>query len=171
MTLSNDRLFSLQSEIISETLDYKSIDLLGDIGGYLGLFIGASILSLYEVSINFLLRFITRFKNRFGISSRIEHLKNEYDGEGQDGVMKINDSTFQIKENITSKPSRVSNSENENIKLILINIQEELAKQGDVLAKQGDILAKQRDMLAKHDIIISYYQKIPKKLESEEIQL
>ena len=40
-----------------------------------------------------------------------------------------------------------------------------------MLAKQGDILAKQGDMLAKHDIIISYYQKIPKKLESEEIQL
>ena len=162
MTLSNDRLFSLQSEIISETLDYKSIDLLGDIGGYLGLFIGASILSLYEVSINFLLRFITRFKSRFDNSSRIEDLKTEYDGEGQDGEININDSTFQLKKNITSKPSRFFYSENENTKL-LINIQEELAKQGDVLANLGNMLARQGNMLAMHDIIISNYHKKPKK--------
>ena len=142
--ISDDRLLSLQSEIITETLDYESIDLLSDLGGYLGLFIGASILSLYEVSIYYLLRFITRIKSRFGSSSRIEDLKTGYNGEGPDGVIKINDSTFQLKKNITSKPSRVSNSENENTKL-LINIQEELARQGDVLAK--------------HDIIISNYPK------------
>ena len=97
MIVPNNRVFSLQSEIISETLDYKSIDLLSDIGGYLGLFIGASILSLYEVSINFLLKLITRFKSRFSNSSRIEDLKTEYDGEGQDGEININDSTFQLK--------------------------------------------------------------------------
>ena len=114
-----------------ETLDYESIDLLSDLGGYLGLFIGASILSLYEVSINFLLRLITRFKSRLGNSSRIEDLKTEYDDEGQDEEIKINDNTFQLRQN-------------ENTKL-LINIQEELARQGDVLAK--------------HDIIISNYQK------------
>ena len=162
MTLSNDRLFSLQSEIISETLDYKSIDLLSDLGGYLGLFIGASILSLYEVSINFLLKLITRFKSRFSNSSRIEDLKTEYDGEGQDGEININDTTFQLKKNITSKPSRFSYSENENTKL-LINIQEELAKQGDVLANLGNMLARQGNMLAMHDIIISNYHKKPKK--------
>ena len=144
MIVPYDRLFPLQSEIISETLDYERIDLLSDLGGYLGLFIGASILSLYEVSVNFLLRFITRFKSRLSNISRIEDLKTEYDDEGQDGVIKTNDSTLQLKRNITSKPSRVSNSENENTKL-LINIQEELARQGDVLAK--------------HDIIISNYQK------------
>ena len=149
MTLSNDRLFSLQSEIISETLDYKSIDLLGDIGGYLGLFIGASILSLYEVSINFLLRFMTKFKNRFGISSRIEDLKTEYDGEGQDGEIKINDSTFQLRQSIASKPSRISYSENENLKVLLINIQEELAKQGDMLAKHDTIITRKKTQTVK----------------------
>ena len=162
MIVPNNRVFSLQSEIISETLDYKSIDLLGDIGGYLGLFIGASILSLYEVSINFLLKLITRFKSRFSNSSRIEDLKTEYDGEGQDGEININDSTFQLKKNITSKPTRFSYSENENTKL-LINIQEELAKQGDVLANLGNMLARQGNMLAMHDIIISNYHKKPKK--------
>ena len=162
MIVPYDRLFPLQSEIISEALDYEFIDFLSDIGGYLGLFIGASILSLYEVSINFLLKLITRFKSRFSNSSRIEDLKTEYDGEGQDGEININDSTFQLKKNITSKPSRFSYSENENTKL-LINIQEELAKQGDVLANLGNMLARQGNMLAMHDIIISNYHKKPKK--------
>ena len=76
---------------------------------------------------------------------------------------------FNSKKNITSKPSRFSYSENENTKL-LINIQEELAKQGDVLAnlgnmleKQGELLSKQGDLLAKHDIKINNYQKNPKR--------
>ena len=134
-----------------ETLDYESIDLLSDIGSYLGLFIGASILSLYEVSINFLLRFITRFKSRIGIGSRIEDLKTEYDDEGQDEEIKINDNTFQLKQNIITKPRRVSNYENEieNIKLILINIQEELAKQGDMLAKHDTIITRKKTQTVK----------------------
>ena len=137
----------------------------------MGLFIGASILSLYEVSIYYLLRFITRIKSRFGSSLRIEDLKTGYNGEGPDGVIKINDSTFQLKKNITSKPSRFSYSENENTKL-LINIQEELAKQGDVLANLGNMLEKQGEMLAKHDNDIKIIMKTKnKRLKNEEIQL
>ena len=111
-------------------MDYNAIDLLSDFGGYLGLFIGASILYLYDVSTNFLLQIITKFKSRFG---RIEELKTEYD-EGQDEEMKMNDKTFQLTQNTTSTPIRISYSENENSK-ILIKIQEELAKQADMLAK------------------------------------
>ena len=115
----------------------------------MGLFIGASILSLYEVSINFLLRFITRIKSRFDNSSRIEDLRTEYDGEGQEGEIKINDRTFQVTQIITSKPSSISYSENENIKFILINIQEELAKQGDMLAKHDTIITRKKTQTVK----------------------
>ena len=45
--------------MISETLDYKAIDFLSDFGGYLGLFIGASLLYLYDVFTNFFLRLLT----------------------------------------------------------------------------------------------------------------
>ena len=45
--------------MISETLDYKAIDFLSDFGGYLGLFIGASLLYLYDVFANFFLRLLT----------------------------------------------------------------------------------------------------------------
>ena len=48
-----------QYEIIDETLDYKAIDFLSDFGGYLGLFIGASLLYLYDVFANFFLRLLT----------------------------------------------------------------------------------------------------------------
>ena len=123
----------MQFEIISDTMDYKAIDLLSDFGGYLGLFIGASILYLYDISINFLRSIITKFKSRIGTSTRIEELKTEYDG-GQDKEMKTNDKTFQLTQNTTSTPIRISYSENENSK-ILIKIQEELAKQADMLAK------------------------------------
>ena len=114
-------------------MDYKAIDLLSDFGGYLGLFIGASILYLYDISINFLRSIITKFKSRIGTSTRIEELKTEYD-ESQDKEMKTNDKTFQHTQNTTSTPIRMSYSENENSK-ILIKIQEELAKQADMLAK------------------------------------
>ena len=106
----------MQSVIITETLDYKSIDFLSDFGGYLGLFIGASILYLYDHSIYFILQIITKFKSRFGTSTRIEELKTEYD-EGQDEKMKMNDKTFQLTHNTTSKPNRISYSENKNSKI------------------------------------------------------
>ena len=115
-------------------MDYKAIDLLSDFGGYLGLFIGASIVYVYDVSTYFILQIITKFKSRFGTGIRIEELKTESD-EGQDEEMKMNNKTFPITQKTTSTSSiRTSYSENENIK-ILINIQEELAKQADMLAK------------------------------------
>ena len=49
-----------QYEIIDETLDYKAIDFLSDFGGYLGLFIGASLLYLYDVCADFFLRLLTK---------------------------------------------------------------------------------------------------------------
>ena len=94
--------------------------MLSDFGGYLGLFIGASILYVYDVSTYFILQIITKFKSRFGTGIRIEELKTESD-EGQDDEMKMNDKTFQLEQNSTSIPNRISYSENENSK-----IQEEL---------------------------------------------
>ena len=101
----------------------------------------------------------------------IEELKTEYDANGQDEEMKINDKFFQNIHNTPSTSNGIFYLENENTKL-LINIQEELAKQGDVLANLGNMLARQGNMLAMHDIIISNYHKKPKKkLGHEEIQL
>ena len=59
----------------------------------MGLFIGASILYLYEVSINFLQKLITKFKSRIGSSTKIEDMKTEYD-EGQAEEMKITKTTW-----------------------------------------------------------------------------
>ena len=59
----------------------------------MGLFIGASILYLYELSINFLQKIITKFKSRFGSSTMIEEMKSEYD-EGQAEEMKITKKTW-----------------------------------------------------------------------------
>ena len=76
-------------------MDYTVIDLLSDFGGYLGLFIGASVLYLYDISTHFILQIITKFK-----SSRIrnnilnEEFKTEYDVEGQDKATKINENFF-----------------------------------------------------------------------------
>ena len=65
-------------------------------------------------------------------------LKTEPD-EGQDEEMTMNNKSFHLTQNTTSKPNRMSFSENENIKL-LIDIQKELAKQGDMLAKHDNII-------------------------------
>ena len=111
----------MQYEIITENLDYKAIDFLSDFGGYLGLFIGASILYLYEYSINFILQIITKFKSRFGAGIRIGELKTET-VKGQEEERKMNDKVFQLAYYTTSTPkNRISFSENENSK-----IQEEL---------------------------------------------
>ena len=49
----------------------------------------------------------------------------------------MNDKTFQLTQNTTSKPNRISYSENENSK-IPIKIQEEFAKLADMLAKMDN---------------------------------
>ena len=127
-------------------MDYKFTDLLSSFGGNLGLFIGASTLYLYDISTYFILQIITKFKSRFGsTSTRIEELKTESD-ESQNDEMKMNDKTFQLRQNTT--PNRISFSENENVKL-LINIQEELAKQGDMLAKHDIIITRKKPQTVK----------------------
>ena len=76
-------------------MDYTVIDLLSDFGGYLGLFIGASVLYLYDISTHFILQIITKFKSsRLRINILNEEFKTEYDVEGQDKATKINENFF-----------------------------------------------------------------------------
>ena len=53
----------LQVEAVEEFLAYTGLDLLNAFGGYLGLFIGASIMSLYDVTIKNFLKILTKFKS------------------------------------------------------------------------------------------------------------
>ena len=85
----------------------------------MGLFIGASILYLYDISANFLLQIITKFKSRLGTSTRIEVLKTEHDVKGQDEEMKMNDQTFHLTRKTTSTSNRISYSENENSEILI----------------------------------------------------
>ena len=48
---------------MEEFLAYTGFDLLNAFGGYLGLFIGASIMSLYDVTIKNFLKIMTKFKS------------------------------------------------------------------------------------------------------------
>ena len=50
----------LKVEVIEEFLDYTFPDLLSDFGGYLGMFIGASILSCYDAIIKCMLKFLSK---------------------------------------------------------------------------------------------------------------
>ena len=76
-------------------MDYTIIDLLSDFGGYLGLFIGASVLYLYDISTHFILQIITKFKSsRLRNNILNEEFKTEYDVEGQDKATKINENFF-----------------------------------------------------------------------------
>lgn len=76
-------------------MDYTVIDLLSDFGGYLGLFIGASVLYLYDISTHFILQIITKFKSsRLRNNILNEEFKTEYDVEGQDKATKINENFF-----------------------------------------------------------------------------
>ena len=101
-------------------MDYTAIDFLSDFGGYLGLFIGASILYLYDISTHFILQIITKFKSRFGAGIRIGELKTET-VKGQEEERKMNDKVFQLAHYTTSTPkNRISFSENtKTVKLML----------------------------------------------------
>ena len=48
---------------MEEFLAYTGLDLLNAFGGYLGLFIGASLLSLYDVTVNNFWNILTKFKS------------------------------------------------------------------------------------------------------------
>ena len=110
--------------------------MLSDFGGYLGLFIGASILYLYDISTNFFLKILAKLGNRPPI--RLNELKTEHhDVKSQDEEMTMGDKEFQQRHNMTSTPGRVSYSENQ-IYEILKKIQEELGKVADMVAKHDN---------------------------------
>ena len=89
-------------------------------GGYLGLFIGASILSLYEISISFFMKLVTKFKSR--------------------GDSEI---SFTTSKKVFSTPIRISPVEVElEDHPILIKMKEDLAKQGETIKKLEKLLAK-----------------------------
>ena len=110
--------------------------MLSDFGGYLGLFIGASILYLYDISTNFFLKILAKLGSRPPI--RLNELQTEHhDVKSQDEEMTMGDKEFQQRHNITSTPGRVSYSENQ-IYEILKKIQEELGKVADMVAKHDN---------------------------------
>ena len=88
-------------------------------GGYLGLFIGASILSLYDIFISFFMRLVTKFKSRVDSEIKTEELNAEIEeyNEGQ-------------------------------WRTVFIKMQAELVKQGKTIKKQEKLLAKQANILA-----------------------
>ena len=49
-----------QAEAIEEFLDYTALDLLSAFGGFIGMFIGANVLSLFDIAIAYFLKFIAR---------------------------------------------------------------------------------------------------------------
>ena len=107
----------------------------------MGLFVGASILSLYEVSVKFFVRIISKsikFKSRVGTGKGIEELKTEQD-------MKTNDNILQLTQNSSSTPY-----ENENSKFI-IKMQEELAKQAEMLTKLANKISTLENQKANMD--------------------
>ena len=65
-------------------------------GGYLGLFIGASILSLYDISIKVFMKMVTKFNSRLDTENKTEDLKvkiEEYNKGQRETV--LNDKSFQ----------------------------------------------------------------------------
>ena len=88
-------------------------------GGYLGLFIGASILSLYDIFISFFIRLVTKFKSRVDSEIKTEELNAEIEecNEGQ-------------------------------WRTVFIKMQAELVKQGETIKKLEKLLAKQANILA-----------------------
>ena len=50
-----------QVEVIDEHMDYTGLDLLSAFGGFLGMFIGASVLSIYDDIIELAMKMIYRF--------------------------------------------------------------------------------------------------------------
>ena len=95
-------------------------------GGYLGLFIGASILSLYDISISFFMKLVTKFKSR--------------------GDSEI---SFTTSKKVFSTPLRISPVEVElENSPSFIKMQAELVKQGKTIKKQEKLLAKQGNILA-----------------------
>ena len=119
-------------------------------GGYLGLFIGASILSLYDISISFFKKIVTKFKSRVDSEIRTEELNAEIEecNEGQWRTV-LNDKSFTPSKKVFSTPLRISPVEVElEDHPIIIKMKEDLVKQGKTIKKQEKLLAKQANILA-----------------------
>ena len=115
-------------------------------GGYLGLFIGASILSLYEISIKFFTKMVTKFKSRLGSKIKTEELNVEIVecNEGQ-GEAVLNDNFFQPSKKTFSTPRKISATEMElefENSQILIKMQEDLVNLGKTIEKLEKLLEK-----------------------------
>ena len=111
-------------------------------GGYLGLFIGASILSLYDVSINFFMKIVTKYKHRLDSKIKTEELKleiEEHDNEGQlEKTLNLAPS-----KKVPTTPQSFSSGEME------LENSQILMKQGKTIKKLEKLLAKQANILAK----------------------
>ena len=113
-------------------------------GGYLGLFIGASILSLYDISISFFMKLFTKFKSKGDSEIRTEELNAEIK-EYKEGQLRtvLNDKSFTPSKKVFSTPIRISPVEFElEDHPILIKMKEDLVKQGQTIKKLEKLLAK-----------------------------
>ena len=117
-------------------------------GGYLGLFIGASILSLYDISIEVFIKMVTKFNRTLHTAIKTEDLKLEIEehNKGQRETV-LNDKSFQPIKKVFSAPYRISpvEMELENFP-ILIKMQEDLVKLEKTVKKQEKLLAKKADI-------------------------
>ena len=119
-------------------------------GGYLGLFIGASILSLYDIFISILMKLLKKFKSRVDSEIRTEEINAEIEeyNEGQWRTV-LNDKSFTPSKKVFSTPLRISPVEVElEDHPIIIKMQAELVKLGKTIKKQEKLLSKQADILA-----------------------
>ena len=119
-------------------------------GGYLGLFIGASILSLYDIFISFFMRLVTKFKSRVDSEIKTEEINAEIEeyNEGQWRTV-LNDKSFTPSKKVFSTPLRISPVEVElENSPSFIKMQAELVKLGKTIKKQEKLLEKQANILA-----------------------
>ena len=115
-------------------------------GGYLGLFIGASILSLYDISIKFFMKIVTKFKSRLETEFKTEEVEIEEYKEGQ-GEKVLHDKSFQPTKKFFSASHRILPVEMElENSPILIKMQEDIVKQGKTIKRLEKLLAKQADL-------------------------
>ena len=74
----------------------------------MGLFIGASILYLYDVSTYFILQIITKFKRRFGSDIRIKVVKIEFNENENSKIL------IKIQEEIAMLSDMLAKQDNKN---------------------------------------------------------
>ena len=116
---------------IEESLEYEGIDLLSDFGGYLGLFIGASALSLSNIALNYFFQMMPKLKNRVGSGIRVGQIVEDEYTEGQQETERT--------QGTSPTPHRMSPLE---IEITLIKIQEDLAKKENKIKSKPHGLSK-----------------------------